>query len=444
MIQAQADSVRVYPAPEGEPLSKQFTVSVEKQDSPVYLAKVRTDEPKDPNQVPEEASFTSFEVLGSAQIVVTCPVPVTEAKILPISSGIKPTVSGNQIAFEISAPGQLTLEVNGDWMHSLHLFANALETDIPKADDPNVIYFGPGRHEVTATTVYSGKTIYVAGGAVLYGKPAPGSPKGSVFALEGKDITLRGPGVIDGSLCPLHTHCLVQVKGTNITVRDVVLRDSSTWTMPLFGVNHVQVKNVKILGWRPNSDGIDICNSQNVDVTGCFLRTWDDLVVVKTQMKGGGESRDITVTKCVLWNELAHALSVGAELRDDVENVRFADCDVIRDKGREWLLRIYHCDGSTVHNVTFENIRIEESRRLISCWINKAIWSKDTERGHIENITFRNIDATGADPLVALEGFDAAHEVANTLFDHVVINGQALKELDIKQNAFVTGTNVIP
>lgn len=47
------------------------------------------------------------------------------------------------------------------------------------------------------------------------------------------------------------------------------------------------VTNVKLLGYRANSDGIDICNSRNVTVQGCFVRTLDDLIVVKTD-KGQG------------------------------------------------------------------------------------------------------------------------------------------------------------
>jgi hypothetical protein len=262
--------------------------------------------------------------------------------------------------------------------------------------------------------------------------------------LVGNNIKLCGRGIIDGSLCPGHSRNIISVYGTNVTVEGVVLRDPSTWNMPIRSSDHVIVKNIKVIGYRGNSDGIDICNSRDVVVTGCFLRTMDDLVVVKTPVKGGGESRDITVTRCVLWNELAHALSIGAELRDNVENVNFSDCDVIHDKGREWLLRVYHTDSADIHDVTFDNIRIEESRRLISLWIGKAIWSKDDERGHIEDITFQNIRAVGPNPHVDLTGFDGGHEVRSVQFRNVIINGKPLKPNDVKQNEFVQDVNVSP
>ena len=91
--------------------------------------------------------------------------------------------------------------------------------------------------------------------------------------------------------------------------------------------------------------------------------------------------RNIHTRKCVLWNELAHALSIGAEVREDVSNVLFEDCDVIHDVGRETALRIYHCDDAVISDVTFQNIRVEEARRLISCWIGTTRWTKTKNAG---------------------------------------------------------------
>jgi polygalacturonase len=50
----------------------------------------------------------------------------------------------------------------------------------------------------------------------------------------------------------------------------VILRDSSTWTIPIRQSDRVTVENVKLLGYRANSDGIDICNCRDVTVDGAF------------------------------------------------------------------------------------------------------------------------------------------------------------------------------
>jgi hypothetical protein len=126
-----------------------------------------------------------------------------------------------------------------------------------------------------------------------------------------------------------------------------------------------------------------------------------------------------------------------------VDDVLFTNCDVIHDTGREWTLRVYHCDSATVSNVRFENIRVEESRKLISLWINKARWSRDAERGHIRDVTFQNIQAVTAEPpRIELEGFDAAHAIDGVVFDDVKINGQPLAMSGVVTNAFVRHVTV--
>jgi polygalacturonase len=460
----QAATVNVYPAPKGEELSKDFAVQVEGRDTPVYVARVSPadeqarwkgmDDKKNSADYFEKASFTYFDFAGTVNIKITCPDTVRSAKVLPSSFGIKPAVDGKTIAFQLDRPRHVTVEVNGTWVGALHLFGNPPETDVPRADDPNVIYYGPGIHEVGSLVVPSGKTVYVAGGAIVRGVIRPdekfviSSYSGlknysPTFTLEGRNIRFRGRGIVDGTGCTTHAKHMLMVRGQDIQIEGVILRDSSTWTVPIRRCDRVSVRNIKLLGYRANSDGIDICNSRDVTVEDCFIRTLDDLIVVKSD-KGQGEVRNIAARNCVLWNEVAHAVSVGAELRENVSDVSFSDCDVIHDLGREWTMRVYHCDSSRVSNIRFENIRIEETRRLISLWIGKAVWTRDEARGHIDNVLFKDIRAVGKDPKVEFTGFSETNAVANVTLDNVVINGSPLKRENIKSNAFVRDVKVIP
>jgi len=443
-------ATKVYSAAAGEALSGRFSVAVDKQDRPVYVAKstaiAALAEPGTTRT--GEAAFVSFDIEGTAAVSVTVRGGAQSAKILPSGSGVTPIISGNRISFTVSRPSQLTLEVNGDWMNSLHIFANPMETDVPRADDPNVIYFGPGVHVIPPLQVGSGKTVYVADGAFVYGKLGPAQTEGPVIWLNGSNITLRGRGVIDGSLFTKANRAgnLVKVTGSNIRVEGVVLRDSSNWNLPIVQSRQVEIDNVKILGSRDNSDGIDIINSQGVTIRDGFIRTFDDLVVVKTLFQGA-ESSDITVTHMVLWNELAHALSIGAEVRANVENIHFSDCNIIHDKGREWLLRIFNTDSGKVSHVTFEKIRIEESRRLLSLWIGKTKWSTDTDAGHIEDIAFRNIQSVSPEDssnAVNFTGADEQHEVRDVELVNVTVGGKPLQLGQIRQNHFVRGITVKP
>jgi hypothetical protein len=457
-------NARVDPAPAGEELSKAYRVTVDGKAVPVYVAKVAPADPvrrwkamdDKPNSADffELAAFAYFDMAGAVTVTVTCPEPIQSAKVLPSSLGIRPAVQGSNLSLTLTVAKPLTIEVNGNWVGALHLFANPPETAAPRVGDPGVIYFGPGIHEVSHLVVSNNQTVYVAGGAVVrgiiradeqfrisgYSGLRTYTP---TFVLKGTNITFRGRGIVDGGRCTTHARNLLSVQGKDIAIEGVILRDSSTWTIPIRQSDRVRVSNVKLLGYRANSDGIDICNSRDVTVESCFIRTLDDLIVVKTD-QGQGEARCIIAKDCVLWNEVAHALSIGAELRQDVEDVLFTNCDIIHDKGREWTLRVYHCDSARICNVRFENLRLEESPRLISLWIDKASWSRGNERGHIDGVSFKSIRAQ-AEPLrVEFKGFDATHVVENVVLENVLVNGRPLIRSDVKTNAFVREVSIRP
>jgi polygalacturonase len=456
------DKVKIYPAPAGETLSTLYTVTAQGKKVPVYTAKVAPadivqrakamDDKLNSASYFAMAAFVAFDMEGNIPVTVSVSSAIHAVKILPASAGILPTIKGSTVSFTISSSVNLTIEINGEVTGSLHLFANPMDDYIPNQKDTNVIYFGPGIHEISRLVVGDNKTVYIAGGAILrtvikddepFRTNAATGLKGYAPSIElkGNHIRLIGRGIIDASACPTHARNMIFVRGQDIQLEGVVLRDASLWTVPVRGCDDVKITNLKLLGYRANSDGIDICNSRNVTVQGCFIRTLDDLVVVKAD-KGQGDVQHIVVKDCVLWNQFAHALSIGAELRENVSDVRFTNCDIIHDTGREWSLRVYQCDAGIVSDVHFDNIRIEEGKKLISLWIGKAVWSRDEQRGHIKGISFNNISAAGAPLRIELTGYATENQVENIIFEKVFLNGKPLTSEDIKSNEFVKGVTV--
>ena len=465
--------VKVYPAPQGIELSNAYVVEVEGQKVPIYKTKIPPAEPiprlNHSRKIFGFASYASFDMNAKASVKVTYPEVVKTVKILPTSYRIEPVIEGNTIAFSIDNPMHLTVEVNGDWHESLHIFANPFEEAIPDSKDPNVIYFGPGIHNIKSISVKDSTTVYIAGGAYIRcgidteenqveirgQKRNPPS-----FFLKGKHITIKGRGIIDQSTIPRkkRRYTIFAEKSNDINLEGVIIHDPSHWTIPLQASDNIHVDNIKILGWRGNSDGVDISNSRDVLVENCFFRTLDDAVVIKS-FDERGEVKNIHTRKCVVWNELAHALSIGAELHEDVTNVLFEDCDVIHDVGRETALRVYHCDDALISNITFKDIRIEEARRLISVWIGKTRWTESEERGNVRDITFKDITAISA-PIdttltgfqdgsdwkpyiirdhasMLLTGFDETHTAENIIFDNVILDGKKVEKHQVKANEFV-------
>ncbi len=81
-----------------------------------------------------------------------------------------------------------TVELDG-WHHALHIFANPLTDFGVDKSAANVRYLAPGVHEGDLE-LRDGETLFLEGGAVLYG---------SVTAIHKKNVHIVGYGVIDGS-----------------------------------------------------------------------------------------------------------------------------------------------------------------------------------------------------------------------------------------------------
>src|SRR3954466_3456640 len=120
---------RVFTAPAGVELSKAFAVTINGQSSPVYIAKVAPGDDarrwramdKIDEDIFEEAAFTTFDRREPVEVVVTCPKDVTSVRILPTSAQVMATIEQRQVRFVMDRPRALTVEINGDPIHSLHV-----------------------------------------------------------------------------------------------------------------------------------------------------------------------------------------------------------------------------------------------------------------------------------------------------------------------------------
>jgi len=352
-----------WPAPPGEKLFEGSTLRVNGQPVPVYACRVSAmpfnqvwpgyQRPLDQTEL---AGFAYWGMSGPVQVEVTSKRPFHTVAVRPTSRGIRPTVQGQVISFQLAGPGQVTVELDGPH-HALHLFADAPEGEVPKVGDPNVLYFGPGVHRPGKIQLKNGQTVYVAGGAVVYA------------TVEGRGVSgarILGRGIIDSSEFArgqgggsIHlSDC------SDIKIDGVILRDPPEWCLAAFGSRNLEISGVKLIGlWRYNSDGIDICNTQNVTLRDSFVRSFDDSIVLKglqwTDIAYNKQPvRHVRVTNLVVWCDWGRALEIGAETSaPEIADVVFRDIDVIRNT--HIAMDIQHGDRAAVHDIRYENVRVE-------------------------------------------------------------------------------------
>lgn len=447
--------VQLYDFPDEAPRAEDFRVEVNGQQAFVYDTQV--------------AAIATFGVDGDCRIRIERTAPFKNVVIRPLHAGVRPSVSGNGVEFTISGPRQLSIEFDDDIKRPLYLFANAFEARTVELASEKVKYFGPGKvHRVGQIDLASNETLYLAGGAIV---------QGYVRAVGAENIRIAGPGILDASHRREKKTTSVRLQECrNVEIRDLLILDSFGWTVHLSRCNDVKIAGMKQVGWRANSDGIDIEASCNVRVSNTFLRNADDCVAVKSKPRGDGKgivTEDILIEDTIFWNSLpGNAMEIGFELiADAVRNVTFRNCDIIHVE-RGAAFSIHNGDNATVENVRFEDIRVEDVRGdFADFYIGLSIYSADCpdpyrrtdpkrkpvprelqdppsgdnrgqwllpknksqyakRRGKIRNVVFRDIHfllpPDGRLPASLFIGYDEDHAIENVSFKRVFLDGKQL------------------
>jgi hypothetical protein len=440
---AQTTRVVTYPVPAGEAPAADYVVHVNGQRAEALTAAVGRPWADAPYDFGRAYAFVQFDFSGSVTVKIhSAGRDLEHAAMRGLSRDLKRTVlDRNTIAITLAGPCQLSVEPDGK-KSPLLIFANELEKDPPGKNDPGVIYFGPGIHrpESGVVELKSNQTLYLAGGAIL---------EANVHAQDAENVAIRGRGVLSGNRWewrkgPGWSIGLRNCR--NVTIEGIVVRGAPHWTIVPSGCDHVTIANVKICNVRVqmNDDGINPCNSRRVAIRNCFVRTVDDCIALKGTNYEWGDVDGILVEDTILWCDSARVTLLGHESRAKLmQNIVYRNLEVVHFGGWPVFL-LEPSDDMTLRNVRFENIRINGDhqpprtgmfssqaqqwfaviRPAITQYSGKPVW------GRIEDVTFKDIELTGAPGkyVILVEGA-ADHRdrrVRNISFENVTIQGERI------------------
>ena len=238
-------------------------------------------------------------------------------------------------------------------MRPLFVFANPIEA-VPKAG-ASIRYFGPGVHNIGHLVIKSGQTLYLDAGAVL---------NGTLFAEGAEHIKILGRGILDGSGTEHYKYLGIDLHNCKDVVIDgIIIRDSPHWAIVPTRCEDVTIRNVKILNWRVNGDGIDPCNSHRVLIDNCFIYSSDDAISVKgcnAFHKDADEwsVEDIKVSNSTLMTGLsAFGVRIGNETRaPEMKNLLFQNLDFYLSGS---AFAILAGDRAVLSNIVLRDSRIE-------------------------------------------------------------------------------------
>ena len=420
-------SVVTYPAPAAEPLSPDYQVSADGQKVDVYTTRVLyspfTNKQRD--DYGGNYAFANFDLSGTATMHITSTRSLHNVVVRPTNANVKWRLENDHtLVVTLTGPAKLSIEPEGK-KGPLLLFANPLEENPPLNSSPGVIYFGPGIHVADRIDLTNNQTLYLAGGAVV---------KGGVVA-HGENIRILGRGILDGSDWPWlkgPTPDVIYIHGRNVEVNGITIRGAPHWTIVPDAGQHVIIRNVKVCGSRvQNDDGIDVCNSQYVLVSDCFIRSDDDCIALKginLDVPKNNVER-ITIENSVLWCDRARIVLLGHESRAkfmceitmrNLDIIHFAMVPFLLEPGEEMRLQEVDIEGVRVYGEgQVEFIRIKPT---VNQYMHKKV------PGHVLDVHFRDLALSGEPGAyqVQILGADAQHKVEGVTFENIVICGEKL------------------
>lgn len=418
----------------------------------------------------EKSAFLSLENDGETVLMIKPKRAFTSFAIRPLAKNVTAERTDDGITAIFKEPGQYSVEFDG--MHyALAVFINSEKDFSVYRNDQNTIYFAPGVHFLDERIMLEdGQTVYIDAGAVVYG---------SLNAINKKNIKVVGYGILDNS--NMERENAVQStrqiyddsnsktglpiffdRCENVLVEGITIVNSSEWTLKFAACKNVCVDNIKVIGlWRYNADGCDFCNCINAVIKNSFLRTFDDVIVVK----GLNSWRDVPVQNilaenCVLWCDWGKSLEVGVEsCAPYMKDITFKNCYLIH--GSAVMMDVQQGDSANISNVLFDHIHIEytgdemplarEDRikeypfsneeylpQLFQVVSGLTSWSSDPTVGNICDVKFRNIKITLPHTPNRLPASiatkDESGAIRNVSFKNLVCNSNplSLKDIDLK------------
>ena len=418
-------------APAGIELKHDFEVQVRTAGGdwqPVDTYAFRVDRVAQARHNVEVTSVARFEFEGKVEIQVKSLQDIRSYRVRPASYGIAARQEGNTLTFSLDRPRYLSVEVNGNIYQNLQLFADSIMEKPKVRRKRDLMYFGPGVHDLggDSIAVPSGKTVFIDQGAYI---------KGWFSVYKASDVRIMGHGIV----MPGH-HEGIMVRYS----RNVCIDGPLTTQIPVGGSDSVTVRNAKVMSWYGWGDGFNIFASNNVLQEHLFARTSDDCSTIYCTRKGyRGGCRNITVRDCVYWADVAHPIMIGLHSetpeQEEISNVLYQDIDILEHAENQLdyqgCIGINDGDDILVKGVTFENFHIESIRKgmllNIRVCFNKK-YCTAPGRG-IEDIMLRNISYTGSEPNMSIiAGYDQSRMVKNIRFENLTVNGRIIAD-DMKE-----------
>lgn len=364
--------------------------------------------------------------------------PFEKVVIRPYSSKVNFKTENTKITFSMTGKERAIVELDDALESPLYIL---LGEYIPCPEKADYVFESGKAYNIGALELTSNQVVYIEEGAVV---------SGYFKSRMADNIKICGNGIVYGGNWHKWDEnsgeqLIVPVLGENIEIRGITLLDGGSWHIVPVACKNVLIEDVNILGKVITGDGIDIVGCENVTIRNCFIRANDDCISVKAvefqDPSGCTDVKNILVENCLFWNaEFGNTLEIGYETRcDEISDIIFKNCDIVhcQYEGNQsgGVLTIHNADRAEVHDIYYENIRIEDAQeKFIDIKTLDSKYSKDRERGMIHDIYFKNIEIVdGVFPVSIIRGYEMKNEICRPhgfYFENVVVHDKKIETVN--------------
>ena len=335
--------------------------------------------------------------------------PITKAVVRPAGYATV-TLSGGKAIVTLTKNVNINVDINGQMednytgggysgppVHTFCIFANPVYnppsagkviTLQPNQDiralnraDWDAIIFAPGVHNIgTQFEIMSNEILYIPGDAIVHGTIRPNqSSRWKIYgtgALSSEHLNWRGDDAVENKS--------FTNSATGLTVEGFVVIDPANHTFNMYNSGNEKniYKNLKIFGWKKNSDGVNAF--RNSEISDCFFRVQDDVFYLGNNVK----IHDITT-----WTDSNGAVMF---LTSSDKDSYFKDIKVIynRKMWHGWnsgVISMRETSGN-IENVICQNIDVEDPLPTVGLFHGRISTTEEPVNGCVfNNINFDNI-----------------------------------------------------
>ena len=227
----------------------------------------------------------------------------------------------------------------------------------------------------------------------------------------------------------------------NATVRDVRIRNQSSWGLFVLYSRNVTIENlnIKAAHYIPSSDGIDIDSCDGVVIRDVDIDVNDDCIAIKSGKDEDGRrvgrpAENILVTDSIF--RYGHGgVSMGSEMSGGIRNVTIQKSVMMEDNWAPIRFKSQPSRGGVVENITYKDLELQNTRKAFE--FNLA-WRMVNPRPAadplpvVRNVHIINVTGTTANvgDMTGLEG----SPIRNVIFENCSIkateSGLALRNVE--------------